>query len=71
MINPIRWIVTECLKLHVNSEMVTKYSQIFLASFDEYFVNLCNNSDQTILLNTFSLPGPTGEVKTLSFDLDL
>ena len=28
-------------------EMVTKYSAIFFANCDEYFINLYNNSDQT------------------------
>ena len=47
IIGPGRRIVTENIQV-VDFEMVTKYSPIFFANFDEYFLNLCNNSDMYI-----------------------
>ena len=43
---PGRGIVTENVQLRVDCEIVTKYSPIFFVYVDEYFVNLCNNSNQ-------------------------
>ena len=43
---PGRGIVTEKVQPRVDCEMVTKHSPIFFVYFDEYFVNLCNNSNQ-------------------------
>ena len=47
MFDPIRWIVIERVKPHVNCKIVTKYSPIFFANFDKHLANLCNNRDQT------------------------
>ena len=38
MIGPGRWIVTESIQPCVDYEMMTKYSPIFLANFDQCFI---------------------------------
>ena len=39
--------MTESVLPYVDCEMVTKYSPIFFVNFDEYFVNIYDNSNQT------------------------
>ena len=57
MIDPGRSIVTKIVQPRVDCvdcEIVTKYSPIFFANLDEYFVNLCINNDQIRLLRDLS-----------------
>ena len=47
MIGLGRWIVSESVQQRIHCEMVTNFSAIFSATFDEYFVNLCKNTDRS------------------------
>ena len=48
MVDPGKREVNERVQRHDDGEMATKYIVLyFLTNFDEYFVNLCNNGNQT------------------------
>ena len=48
MVNPGKRVVTEIAQPHVDGDVVTKYIVLyFFTNVDEYFVNVCNNSNQT------------------------
>ena len=64
MANPRRLIiVTESFQPRVDCEKVTRYRPIYFANFDEYFVSLFNNSDQTSFFNILTFARSLGRGK--------
>ena len=57
--------MNESVQPHVYFEMVTEHSSIFLAYFNDCFVMLCNNSDQTLFPILLRMQGTLGDAKNL------
>ena len=48
--------MTESVQIRVGFEMLTKYSPIIFANFDEYFVNLRKNDNSYQYIQVYQVP---------------